>query len=70
MRGIEKEIRALVSNGFTGRIVLHCHQGSVKQIEKHERFRPRPENGSVELTERERLDWEPVPPEDRPVEDL
>ena len=46
-----RELRALCADRFTGTIVLHFEQGAVKMYETHERRRPKPDGGKVELTE-------------------
>ncbi len=48
-----KELRQLMVGGFTGQLILHCDQGSIKKYELHEWRRPKAENGQVELTEAE-----------------
>ena len=52
--GFIQELRAILAGGFTGQITLHVHQGSVKQVETNKRWRPKPENGKVELSEVEK----------------
>ena len=46
-----RELRALCAKGFTGTITLHIDQGAVKQVEKNERWRPKPDDGLVDLSE-------------------
>ena len=46
-----EELRMLLSSGFTGQVVLHVSEGTVKRYEVHEWRRPKAENGTVELTE-------------------
>ncbi len=46
-----RELRALCADGFTGTITLHIDQGAVKQCEKIERWRPKPPDGKVDLSE-------------------
>ena len=54
MRGLPKELQTLLAQGFTGTVTLHVHQGAIKQVETMERWRPKPDNGKVELTEVEK----------------
>ncbi|MEE8551458.1 MAG: hypothetical protein V3T08_09435 [Gemmatimonadota bacterium] len=46
-----RELRALCANRFTGTITLHVDQGAVKLVEKNERFRPKADDGLVDLSE-------------------
>ena len=45
------ELQAILSKGFTGTITLHIHQGAILQVEKNERWRPKADDGKVELRE-------------------
>ena len=44
-----EELRTLLGTGFTGQVVLHVDQGSIKKYELHEWRRPKADR--VELTE-------------------
>ena len=49
--GFIQELKQLMASGFTGQIILHVDQGSIKKYELHEWRRPKAEDGPVELTE-------------------
>ena len=46
-----RDLKDRLADGFTGTITLHCHQGSVKQFEVHERIRVSDPDGPVHLSE-------------------
>lgn len=51
MSGFIEELRALLADGFTGTVTLHVHQGAVKQVETNRRWRPKADDGLVDLSE-------------------
>ena len=44
-----KELKQIMSSGFTGQVILHVDQGSIKKYELHEWRRPKADQ--IELRE-------------------
>ena len=45
-----RDLQALEAAGFTGKVTLHFRDGTVKEVEKNERWKPAAE-GPVQLSE-------------------
>ena len=48
---LTRDLKELEDDGFTGTLTLHFERGTVKQCEKNERWRPKPGDGPVHLSE-------------------